>query len=78
MIKLISYFNNAEGNVFAQKLFSLRQKYLDDEYIANDLINVFDGTGAKGYIAELTLYSNKDISVKDKNMIRQIYSYFVG
>ena len=78
MIKLISYLNNAEGNVLAQKLFLLRQKYLDDEYIANDLDNVFDGTGAKGYIAELTLYSKKDISVEDKNVIRQIYSYFVG
>lgn len=78
MIKLISYFDNAEGNALAQKLFLLRQKYLEDEYIANDSKNVFDGTGAKGYIAELTLYSKKDISFKDKNMIRQIYSYFVG
>lgn len=78
MIKLISYFNNSEGNVLAQKLFLLRQKYLDDEYIANDLNNVFDGTGVKGYIAELTLYSKKDISVEDKDLIRQIYSYFVG
>lgn len=78
MIKLISYFDNIEGNVLAQKLFLLRQKYLNDEYIVNDSNKIFDGTGAKGYIAELTLYPKKDISVEDKNVIRQIYSYFVG
>lgn len=78
MINLLSYFNTDEGRYLANMLFNLRKKYLGDEYLCHDTNILFDGTTAKGYIAEITLYANMKISSTDLDLIRRIYSYFIG
>lgn len=78
MINLLPYFNTDEGRYLANMLFNLRKKYLSDEYLRHDANILFDGTTAKGYIAEITLHANMKISNTDLDLIRKIYSYFVG
>lgn len=77
MIKLIPYFNTNEGNSLATKLFELRRKYLPKQFLDADDEALFDGTQVKGYIAEITLYHNKNITKEDAETIKSIYSFFL-
>lgn len=77
MIKLIPYFNTNEGNSLATKLFELRRKYLPKQFLDADDEALFDGTQVKGYIAEITLHTTKEITPADSDAIKEVYSFFV-
>lgn len=77
MIKLIPYFDTNEGNTLANKLFTLRKKYLPKQLLEADDEAIFDGTQAKGYIAEITLHTTKEITPADSDAIKEVYSFFV-
>lgn len=77
MIKLIPYFDTNEGNTLANKLFALRKKYLPKQLLEADDEAIFDGTQAKGYIAEITLHTTKEITPADSDAIKEVYSFFV-
>lgn len=77
MIKLLPYFNTDEGRYLANMLLNLRKKYLCDECLRYDTDMLFDGTTAKGYIAQITLHANMKVSNTDLDLIRRIYSYFI-
>lgn len=75
-MKLISFFDTTEGRYLARELDQLTKKYLlpDDRLV--DYMKTFDGTGAKGVIAEITLHSVREITPEDKMKIQEIYSFF--
>lgn len=78
MIKLIPYFDTNEGNTLADKLFALRKEYLPKQLLDADSKVLFDGTQVKGYIAEITLHTTKEITPADSDAIKEVYSFFVG
>lgn len=73
---LIPVFNTEEGQYLSKELTALSIKYLPPENRLIEYMKTFDGTGAKGVIAEISLHSIKDITPDDKKKIQNIYSFF--
>lgn len=73
---LIPFFNTPEGRYLSKELTQLTEKYLSSDNSLTEYMKTFDGTGTKGVIAEISLHSNRVITVEDQKKIQNIYSFF--